>query len=201
MMPPGHVAVAWGTAELLQQNNPRLARLDYRLLALAALGPDIIDKPLAMLVFTASHTSQLVFHSLLVHAGLLLLALLVWRRALPTVLAFNSHLIADRMWNHTETFWWPLFGWDTFWAFKFMNSPEAMAAVYWDIITRYPQVWVVELLALSYLFWFAACHRLYRRQNVRQLLLTGIAPAPKPVLRALSTPQNPRTSARPDISA
>lgn len=200
-MPPGHVAVAWGTAELLQQNNPRLARLDYRLLALAALGPDIIDKPLAMLVFTASHTSQLVFHSLLVHAGLLLLALLVWRRALPTVLAFNSHLIADRMWNHTETFWWPLFGWDTFWAFKFMNSPEAMAAVYWDIITRYPQVWVVELLALSYLFWFAACHRLYRRQNVRQLLLTGIAPAPKPVLRALSTPQNPRTSARPDISA
>jgi len=189
MMPPGHVAVAWGTAELLQQNNSRLARLDYRLLALAALGPDIIDKPLAMLVFTASHTSQLVFHSLLIHAGLLALALLVWRRALPYVLAFNSHLIADRMWNHTETFWWPLFGWDTFWAFKFMNSPAAMAAVYWDIVTRYPQVWVVELLALGYLCWFAARRRLYRWQNMRQLLLTGILPSPQNISpAALSAP-------------
>ena len=54
MMPPGHIAATWGVATLLQQNNSRLTRLDYRLLALSALLPDLIDKPLVMLVFTDS---------------------------------------------------------------------------------------------------------------------------------------------------
>jgi hypothetical protein len=67
MMPPGHIAATWGVAALLQQNNPRLARLDYRLLAFSALLPDMLDKPLAVLVFTDTHTTQFIAHSLLFH--------------------------------------------------------------------------------------------------------------------------------------
>jgi len=173
MMPPGHLAATWGVAALMQQNNPRLARLDYRLLAFSALAPDLIDKPLAVLVFTEAHTSQLVAHSLSFNLVLLLLALLLWRPALPYALAFNAHLLADRMWNHPESFWWPLFGWHTFWQYRFMNTPRAMVEVYWEIVTRYPQVWVVELIALAYLFWFAYRFRLYRPANLKHLLLRG----------------------------
>jgi hypothetical protein len=173
MMPPGHVAVAWGAAELLQQNNSRLVRLDYRLLALCALAPDVIDKPLAILAFPEAHTSQLIAHALLPHVLLLVVSLLWWRPALPYVLALNSHLLADRMWNHTESFWWPLFGWDVFWQFKAMNTPEAMVSVYWDIITRYPQVWVVELLALGYLLSFGYRYGLTNWRRLAAFLRNG----------------------------
>jgi hypothetical protein len=173
MMPPGHVAVTWGVASLLQRNNPGLARLDYRLLGLCALAPDLIDKPLAILVFTGAHTSQLITHSLLFNVVLLALALLWWRRALPYVLAFSSHLVADRMWHHTESFWWPLFGWNNFWEYKVMNTAGAMLSVYWDIVTRYPQVWAVEAIAIGFFVWFAAANKLYLWPVLAKFILTG----------------------------
>jgi hypothetical protein len=173
MMPPGHVAVTWGIANAIQNNNPKLAHLDYRLLAVCALLPDFIDKPLAILVFTQAETSQLIAHSLLFNAILLMGALLYWRRALPYILAFNAHLVLDRMWRHTESFWWPLFGWNVFWQFKPMNTPETMFNVYIDIITRYPEVWVIELMALAILTWFIVRHRLYRWRCLKCFVLTG----------------------------
>ena len=173
MMPPGHVATTWGVATLIQQNNPRLAGLDYRLLAICALLPDLIDKPLAILVFTEAHTSQLIAHSLSFNLILLVLTLLFWRKAVPYVLAFNAHVLLDRMWYHSESFWWPFFGWNTFWQYKFMNTPEAMVNVYLDIVTRYPQVWVIELIAAGVLLWFAFRHRLFWGPRLKRFILTG----------------------------
>jgi hypothetical protein len=173
MMPPGHIAATWGVAAVAQQHNAKLARLDYRLLAVCALLPDIIDKPLAILVFTDAPTSQLIAHSLLFNLALLIGVLFLWRTAVPYVLAFNAHLLADRMWNHTESFWWPIFGWRTFWAYKPMNTAEEMFNVYVDIITRYPQVWVVELVALAILAWFGVRYRLYQWPRIKVFLWTG----------------------------
>ena len=175
MMPPGHVAATWGVAAVAQQHNPKLARLDYRLLAVCALLPDIIDKPLAILVFTDAPTSQLIAHSLLFNLMLLIAALLFWRAAVPYVLALNAHLLADRMWNHTETFWWPIFGWRTFWEYKPMNTAGEMFNVYVDIIVRYPQVWVVELIALVIFVWFGLRCRLYQWPRMKVFLWTGRA--------------------------
>lgn len=172
-MPPGHVAATWGVATLLKKNNPGLARLDYRLLAAATLLPDIIDKPLAIFIFTEAHTSQLIAHSFLFNAVLLVCALLWWRKPLPYVLAFNAHVLADRMWNHTESFWWPLFGWSTFWTYKPMNTPETMLNVYLDIVIHYPQVWVIEIVALLFLGWFMYRHQLYRWPMLKHFVLTG----------------------------
>jgi len=174
MMPPGHVAVTWGVTALLQKNKSNLFRLDYRLLALAALGPDLIDKPLAIFVFPAAQTSQLVAHSLVFNVVILLVALLWQRRALPYALAFVMHIVADRMWNHTESFWWPLFGWQTFWQYKPMNTAGAMLNTYLDIIYSYPQVWVVEVVALLFLIGFAWRHKFFRWPVLKQWALTGL---------------------------
>jgi hypothetical protein len=173
MMPPGHIAATWGVAAVLQQHNPRLARLDFRLLALSALAADLIDKPLALSVFTEAQTSQLMAHSLFSNLAILLLSLLFWPRALPYVLAFTFHLAADRMWNHPESFWWPLYGRDQFWVYKPMNTPGEMINVYLDIVYRYPQVWITELIALLTLFWLAYRAKLYRWAGLRQFILSG----------------------------
>jgi hypothetical protein len=77
------------------------------------------------------------------------------------------------MWNHTETFWWPIFGWRTFWEYKPMNTAEEMFNVYVDIIGRYPQVWALELLALLVLGWFVIRHRLYLWPRLKIFLATG----------------------------
>ena len=168
MMPPGHIALTWAIADACSD-----APLDYRRLALCSLLPDLIDKPLALWVFTQSHSSQNVAHAVIPHLILLVLTLLRWRAGLPYVLAFNLHLLADRMWRHTETFWWPLFGWQTFWQFKDMNSPQAMLNVYLEIIRHYPRVWIIELLALVYLAWFGHRHNLYAWRNVVSFMQTG----------------------------
>ena len=173
MMPPGHVAVAWGVTRLLQRTKPPLATLDYRLLAGAALLPDFIDKPLALWVFTESHSSQNVSHSLLLNVVLLVLTLLFFGRALPYVLAFNSHLIADKMWHHTETFWWPMYGWEVFWRYKFMNTPEAMFRVYVDILLNYPHIWLTEFIAGLILLWFGYKYQWYHWPQLKQFIRTG----------------------------
>lgn len=173
MMPPGHIAATWGVTQLLQRTNPHLAQVDYRLLAVSSLLPDFIDKPLAIWAFPQSHSSQNVTHSLLLNVTLLVLTLLFCRRLLPYTLAFNGHLIADKMWHHTETFWWPLYGWNVFWQYKFMNTPEAMLKVYLDIILSYPHVWLTELIALVILLWFGYRFRWHQWRQVRQFLWTG----------------------------
>lgn len=168
MLPPGHVAVTWATAQLWPEKN-----LDYRWLALAAMVPDIIDKPLALWVFTESQSTQNIAHALIPNLCLLVIALLWLPRSLPYILACNGHILADHMWNHTETFWWPLFGWSTFWQFRFMNSPEAMLTVYLEIIQRYPHVWVVELIAVGFLGWLSLKYTLYKKDHLIYFLRTG----------------------------
>jgi hypothetical protein len=171
MMPPGHIAVTWAVAEVMAHK-----RLDYRWLAVCALLPDAIDKPLALTAFRDSHSSQNISHALLPHLLLFMVAWLLWPRALPYILAVHGHLLADRQWRKTETFWWPLFGWRRFEQYRFMNTPRAMVNVYGDILRDHPWVRLVELLALLYLAWFAARQRLYRWQTLVSFLKTGRLP-------------------------
>jgi hypothetical protein len=120
--------------------------LDFRWLAFCALLADLVDKPLALLIFKRSHSSQNVSHALWPNLLVLLLTWWRWPHLRPYTLAFNGHLLADRQWRKTETFWWPLYGWQRFWQFRFMNTPQAMLKVYLDIIRHHPNVWLTELL-------------------------------------------------------
>lgn len=157
---------------MLQRHVPEWADVDYRWLAVAAMLPDIADKPLAITVFKASQTSQGLFHTLLLHLAVAAVALAVWRwRSLPYLLAFNMHLLLDQSWHHPETLFFPVMGWE-FDPYRFMGTPEAMVSVYWDIFLL-PQIWVAEgigAIILAVLFFH---YRLYRWPNLRHFLLTG----------------------------
>ena len=91
--------------------------IDYRLLAIGAILPDIIDKPLSWFVLPeALDTSRLIAHTLLFP----LLLLVVWRLflgrrlnfLLPLAIGSALHLLLDGMWGMPNTLLWPFMGWD-----------------------------------------------------------------------------------------
>src|SRR5262245_29951997 len=81
MLPQSHITYTLAAYDLLKARLPDLPEVDYRLLALAAIGPDLIDKPLAALYFYRRYRSAVLFaHTLLVHLGVLSLALYSLRK-------------------------------------------------------------------------------------------------------------------------
>ncbi len=146
MLPQSHIAYTLAAYELLARRVPALRRADRRLLALAAMGPDLLDKPLAALYFYRRYKAAVLFaHTLLAHVAL---TLFTWRRRprwWPYTLAFVGHLLLDRIWHFPETFYWPLRGW-RFHAWKKAGSEqEAISRAYWYAFTRRPELWGWEL--------------------------------------------------------
>jgi len=169
VLPIGHIAYTWAALAWLQSRG-RAAGIDYRGAALAALLPDLIDKPLSLTLLSGSGTSQGPAHTLL---GQLLLSLAVvrfkpaWR---PYALLCNGHLLADQMWNYPRTLLFPLLGRFDYW--KFMGTPQTMLHAYAEIATR-PAIMAVELLGLALLGWALHHSRLGGRGAWKALLLTG----------------------------
>jgi len=94
----GHLGLTIGISWLLE----RRIRIDYRLIALGSLLPDIIDKSFGFLIFS---TGRALAHSVLFILLLFLLAF--WKRSF-LYLAFASflHLLQDEMWK-SSTFYFP----------------------------------------------------------------------------------------------
>jgi len=176
MLPTAHVEFTWALANALQRASPngRWKDVDYRLLALAAVAPDVLDKPLAVFVFPDEHAALLHGHTLLLHAG-------VWgavavagrlRRGIPYLLALSGHLIADRMWGHASTLLWPFRG-RQFHQWKDVGSPKAFLRAYADIILHEPKLQAFEAAGLALLVWVMADRRLYRKRELRRFLRSG----------------------------
>jgi membrane-bound metal-dependent hydrolase YbcI (DUF457 family) len=93
-------------------------RLDYRLVIVGSLLPDLVDKPLGLWIAPAlvNHSLRTFGHSA---AFALLLLALSWaarrpdwgRRALVLAMTSAGHLLMDQMWTHATTLLWPALGW------------------------------------------------------------------------------------------
>ncbi len=177
MLPPAHVAYTW-LALSLAQERLRAPDADYRLIALAAMGPDLIDKPLAWAYFYRRYKSAVLFaHTLLVHA-----AALAWTvvrrphgasRGAVYGAAFVGHALLDRLWHYPATFYWPLRGWRFHVWGKRGSEQESIGRAYWVAFTRRPELWGWELGGLIALLLFVLRHGLYRWPALRTFLLTG----------------------------
>ena len=90
-MPLGHVAYAWGGLRLVQKGAALFRDADYRLVALAAIAPDLSDKALALSGVSRHRTGQVWAHTLFFcHLPVLLGTLIFRRRWLPYALAFAA---------------------------------------------------------------------------------------------------------------
>ncbi len=69
MLPQSHVAYTWLTLSLAQEHLDVAPDADYRLVAIAAMGSDLIDKPLAWAHFYEKYKSAVLFaHTLIAYA-------------------------------------------------------------------------------------------------------------------------------------
>jgi len=142
-----------------QVNGAALA-LDYRLLMVGSMLPDIIDKPLGIWLLRETLGSGRIFAHTLLFAAVLAgvgLYLYMTRRRLGVLclsLGTLAHLILDQMWLNPRTLFWPLYGlsfergivegWLSRILTSLLTDPRAylpeiigallLAAFFWDII-------------------------------------------------------------------
>lgn len=97
-----------GMAFVLVWSVFRDTAIDYRLVMLGALLPDVVDAP-----FGGARAA----HTLVVAVGLLVGVMLATRgrraarrRLLALPIGVFAHLVLDAMWTRTGTFWWPVIG-------------------------------------------------------------------------------------------
>lgn len=168
----GHIGVSLVAAQMLDR--AVLARhrgLDYRLLMVGSLLPDIVDKPIGVyLLPQVFHSGRIMGHTLLF--SLILLGIGAWRYRRGRVGLFSLglgslfHLAEDEMWNQPGVLWWPLLGWGlagTWSGESFLRQMLRALLV--------PQVFAAEAvggLVLAYFLWRGARGRQRRVTAVRE---------------------------------
>ncbi len=151
--------------------------IDYRLVIVGSLLPDIIDKPLGEYILKdIFYNGRIVSHTLLFIAILAIIALLVakkyrfWGIGVLTLGAF-LHQILDQMWNAPGTWFWPMFGWE----FP-KNQIDNYVMYLLGNLMKYPEVYLPELIGFIIIAAFILKFRLYRPENARAFILTGRLP-------------------------
>jgi len=189
MLPAGHIEFTWAALNLVQRRTGRFQRADYRLVALAALAPDLLDKPLALTLYRDTDAALFWGHNLWLHLSVWLIAgaVIVGRTqarvrpgteraqfsdVLPYLLAFSGHLVADRMWGFQESLFYPL-GAGHWHLWVHVGEPAAMLAAYLHIIRTTPLLVVFEAVGAALLAWFVLDRRLWETDRLARFLRTG----------------------------
>lgn len=163
--------IALGLQKFLRDRFPTFPDADYRMVALASVLPDLIDKPLAIFVFPDWKVGLLFTHAPIVHLPWLIAS---WLRRdwLPYAIAFTGHIIADRIWYFRDTFWFPLRGF-RFHQWQHIGDPKAFGNAYRDLFKRRPDLFLYEIGALAILVWFIVSSGLTNRRALWRFLKTG----------------------------
>ena len=155
-------------------------RIDYRVVLLGAILPDLIDKPLGRIFFEDTfQTSRLFAHTLLFVVVTLLAVQLILRgdsarRWFILPIACLLHLVLDGLWGDPVTLFWPLFG-TTF-------PPHPVESYWLEVLRRpleHPLVMVQEIFGLSVLLYIAWAYRLFRMTGLREFARSGKLVDPK----------------------
>jgi len=116
MLPLSHVGFTTAAVRMLEISL-RLRQIDYRIVIVSSLLPDIIDKSLLKLLESSfTYESRAIGHSLafLGFIGIIMAMHWLWTKnvwLLPVFLGILFHDIFDVMWLHPGIFFWPIEGW------------------------------------------------------------------------------------------
>ncbi len=102
----GHTGITLGIFWFFEEKTG--LKFDYRIVVMASLFPDIIDKPLGMVVLPLNN-GRIIGHTLLFALILLFLGTL---QKTSTTLSVGSlfHMVEDEMWADPVTLFWPFLG-------------------------------------------------------------------------------------------
>ena len=152
-------------------------RIDYRIVAVASLIPDLVDKPIGRIFFRDTYESGRIYgHTLLLNVAFFCVLFFMRGRAKRTFtlipLSSLLHLAEDGMWNYPKIFWWPLFG------TQFPKYPSDGSFIQMFNPVRHPGQFILEGVGLMVIAWLLASHGLLNRDGVRSFIRTGRLEAP-----------------------
>ena len=148
-------------------------RVDYRFIVLGALLPDIIDKPLGLILLPGILANGRTFlHTLLFLTLTVLAALLIYRQRRGMwgiYIAFGvlAHFIMDAIWTDPVTFYWPFLG-------PFQTHPGISAWILqsWiQSLIEEPRLYIPEIAGFLILLFFTA--RLIVQKHVKAFIQQG----------------------------
>lgn len=173
----GHVGLTSLTARAIEKSTNE-KRIDYRLVVIGSLLPDLIDKPIGRILFQSRFESGRVFaHTLafvLLLTGIGLYRFYRYKKIGWLVLAGGSilHDIFDQMWMFPKILFWPLLSG----AFKKPAHGLAKGSLTWlppeyhRLITN-PYNYIPEIIGAIIIIYFVV--RLYKYHGFNAFLKTG----------------------------
>lgn len=169
-----HAGLTMTIVWFVMRGNPRV---DYRIVAVASLLPDLVDKPLGRIIFRDRYESGRIFaHTLLINLALFCVLFFmrgrIKRQAVLVPLASLLHLAEDGVWSDPRLFWWPLFG------TGFPPDPVAGGTFAFLDPRNNPGVWWQEGIGLLLVLWLFGSHGLLSRDGLRSFLRTGMLVKP-----------------------
>ncbi len=159
----------------VMRGNPRV---DYRIVVIASLLPDLIDKPIGRLLFRERFDSgRLYAHTLLLNVALFCLLFFMRgrlkRQAVLVPLSSLLHLAEDGVWSQPTVFWWPLLG------ASFPRDPVPGGMLAFLNPFSNTAVVVQEVVGLAVLVWLFSSHGMLHRAGLRAFVRTGMLEMPK----------------------
>jgi len=149
-----------------------IPQIDYRLILLGSVLPDILDKPLGVwLLRDALSNGRILGHTLLFSTLLLAAGFYVYIKNRKLSLLCSSfgcivHLILDKMWLYPATLLWPVYSW----TFEKVDVSHWVAKVITSLVTQ-PSVYIPEITGAVLLMAFLV--NLIMKGNVFGFLRTG----------------------------
>jgi len=137
-----------------------LKRVDTTFLALGSILPDLIDKPLGLMIFGTMNHGRIFAHTLLFLVLLALLAVCfkdIWLASLSA--GVLTHLALDAMWSSPTILLWPLLG-------PFPPADPLSTLGYLQMLLqglRDPGILLPECMGLAYLLYFA-----FEQKNLKE---------------------------------
>ncbi len=156
-------------ARVLKPSAHLYGRIDYRLVLVGSMLPDILDKP--------TTSSRAFAHTLLFILIIALIGLYVYQRRGRSgmlILSFGSflHLLLDEMWASPTTLFWPIYGWHL-WGFAPGDFMELILMIIRGLKTN-PQALVIvgEIVGAIVIAGFIL--ELFWRKKTSVFIKTGV---------------------------
>ena len=161
-----------GVAALIVYVSLGRRRIDYRMILIGAVLPDLVDALLGLFFFEGG-AGRWIAHSVFTAIAVTVVIILAFRGDRRQSLfgigvGWLLHLVADGMWAAPETFLWPAFG------SEFATAPREPYS--WDLFLDplvHLSTWGGELVGLAILAWFWVAFRLGENGRFKLFLSDG----------------------------
>jgi inner membrane protein len=164
-------------------------RIDYRVVLLGAILPDLLDKPVGRIFFQDTFESSRIFGHTFAFVLLSMLVVQLFlrgntaRRWFILPIAVLIHLALDAMWDQPVTLFWPLFG---------TEFPRDPVGDYWlEVLLRpfeHPLEALKEVAGLLALVYLARAFDLFQRDRLKAFVRTGALKEKRPESASAASP-------------